>query len=241
MKWLKNLIQKIANLFKKPEPKTPIPDFAVPVDKPPVRPSSPATKPSKFEFKKGMVGVDISHHNRNVDLPVLAKNVDFIYMKATEGATFVSKTFESRAEELKQLDVAWGAYHYYRVNKTPLEQANHFLNYIDVESGLPPVLDIEEINNNFKPYHKKDLLTFLRLIESKTKITPIIYTGYYFAKDVFMPTEEFAKYELWMPWYTEDFSRVKTPKPWNKITIWQHTDSGSIKGVEGNVDVNKVV
>lgn len=240
MNWIINIFKAIASFFSsnKPEP-LPAPK---PVEQTPTVPM-PEPKPNDklFKFKKGMIGVDISHHNRDVDLPVLAKNVDFIYMKATEGATFVSSAYERRAEELKALDIPWGAYHYYRVNTSPSVQANHFLKYVDVNSGLPPVLDIEGINNNIKPHHRKDLLTFLRLVEAKTKIKPILYTGYYFAKDEFRPTEEFAKYDLWLPWYRNDFAGVKVPKPWDKITIWQYTETGTIKGVNGKVDVNKVV
>ena len=192
-------------------------------------------------LKKGNIGVDISHHNRNVDLAVLANNVNFIYMKATEGTTFVSSKYESRAKELRTLDIPWGAYHYYKVNSNPIAQAKHFLKYVDANSGLAPVLDIEGIGNNFKPHHTKDLLVFLKHVEAATGLTPIVYTGYYFAKDKIKPTEAFARYPLWIAWYTSDFSRVKVPKPWSSIKIWQHTDKGSIYGVVGGVDVNKVM
>ncbi|NRA76839.1 MAG: glycoside hydrolase family 25 protein [Pseudoalteromonas sp.] len=244
MKWITNFLKAIAEFFsrKKPEPQIPQKP-SEPVNQTPTVPApEPKPKFKMHEFKKGQIGVDISHHNRRVDLELLAKNVDFIYMKATEGESFVSSKYVERAKKLKEMGtVAWGAYHYYRTNKGPAVQAEHFIKYVDVESGLPPVLDIEAINNNFKPHHRKDLQIFLNLVESKTKIRPIIYTGYYFAKDEFKPTEEFAKYKLWLPWYTSDFGRVKTPKPWDKITIWQYTEHGTIKGVDGNVDINRVV
>lgn len=242
MNWIKNICKAFTSFFssKKPKP-IPAPELE-PVEQSPTV-SMPEPKPNDklFKFKKGMIGVDISHHNRNVDLPLLAENVDFIYMKATEGASFVSSKYVSRAEELNKLDIPWGAYHYYRVNTNPVVQATNFLKYVDVNSGLPPVLDIEGINNSIKPNHRKDLLLFLKLVESKTKIKPILYTGYYFAKDEFKPTEEFARYDLWLPWYTTDFSKVKTPKPWDKILIWQYTEEGIIKGVNGRVDINKIV
>jgi len=228
MKWVKLFLKAIAKLFR-------------PCTRRQVPKKQKQDEKLVFSFKKGMLGVDISHHNQKVDLSVLARNVDFIYMKATEGATYVSASYVSRAKQLKKLNIPWGAYHYYRVNRTPVEQARHFLDYIDTNSGLPPVLDIEEINNNFKPQHRKDLIIFLRIIETKTKITPVIYTGYYFARDIFKPTDEFSKYKLWLPWYTSDFGAVRTPKPWENIAIWQYTRTGTIKGVEGSVDINKVV
>lgn len=198
-------------------------------------------KPKLVALAKGQIGVDISHHNKSVDLPLLADSVDFIYMKATEGTSFVSSKYEERAIELRTLDVPWGAYHYYKVDSDPLRQANHFLKYVDVTSGLPPVLDIEAINNDFKPKHRADLLKFLAQIEAVTGITPIIYTSFYYARDVIKTDEQFAKYPLWIAWYRPDFAGVKIPKPWTEAKIWQYTEEGRIKGVNGNVDINRVM
>ncbi len=207
----------------------------------PITPSIPRElKP--FSLKKGMVGVDISHHNREVDLKVLCDHVDFVYMKATEGTSFVSKTYEQRAKELNEIGKPWGAYHYYRVKNSPEDQAKHFLNYIDKESGLAPVLDIEAINNNFKsPHHTEDLLTFLSMVEKETGLMPIVYTSYYYARDVIKTDERFKKYPLWLAWYTNDFAKVKCPNPWGDVKIWQFTEKGNITGVTGNVDINKVM
>lgn len=194
------------------------------------------------ELKVGAIGVDISHHNDEVDLKELATNVEYIYMKATEGRTFVSPAYESRAKILKGLDVLWGAYHYYRIDTDPIEQAKNFVRF---KSGwtLPPVLDIEQYGNERYNHakHTPDLLVFLKYVEEHTGFVPVIYTSYYYARDVIRPTVEFAKYPLWLAWYTKDFERVLTPLPWSEIKIWQKTESGRIKGVEGNVDINEVV
>lgn len=212
---------------------------------PPVTPDLPKP-PMKYtsldDLPLNAKGVDISHHNRNVDLYKLSKAVDFIYMKATEGATFVSSAYNLRAEQLKTLGVLWGAYHYYRINVDPIVQAKHFVRY---KSGwtLPPVLDIEAINNDgYKSSkHTPDLLRFLQYVEAHTGFVPVVYTSFYYARDVIKPSAEFAKYPLWLAWYTDDFGRVKTPKPWDKIKIWQYTEYGSVDGVTGNVDINRIM
>lgn len=207
-----------------------------------ITPSVPRSQvPGVLKF--GQTGVDISHHNENVNLEVLSHNVDFIYMKATQGIRFVSPKYEARARQLKFIrKVPWGAYHYYEVKQDPVRQAEHFLKYIDVKSGLPPVLDIEEMQNDFKsPKHTSDLLIFLQVIEAHTKITPIIYTSFYFARDVIKTTEHFKRYPLWLAWYTEDFADVKIPAPWDNIKLWQLTETAHVKGVEGKVDFNRVM
>ena len=104
------------------------------------------------------------------------------------------------------------------------------------------MLDIESINNDFKsPHHTEDLLTFLELVEVATGITPMVYTSYYFARDAIKTDERFKKYPLWLAWYTNDFTKVKIPKPWDKIKMWQLTEKAHITGVTGYVDFNKVI
>jgi len=237
-------MRAIINFFKRlfrTSAKKPVPRKVEPAEKPHKPVEQKPVENKTFKFEKGMEGVDISHHVENVNLKQLSDSVDFIYMKATEGTTFVSPTYVSRAKELNTLDIPWGAYHYYRVSSSPEKQAEHFLKYVDANSGIPPVLDIEAINNNFKSHHREDLITFLDIIEKRTGIVPIIYVGYYFARDEIKTNEKFKKYPLWMPWYTSNFSKVKCPEPWDKITIWQYSESGSVNGVRGNVDCNKVV
>lgn len=211
-----------------------------------ITPSVPRPTPPR-EVKDvlgiGHVGVDISHHNKDVNLEILANNVDFIYMKATQGVRLISSVYKERAAQLKAIGTTpWGAYHYYEVKADPVAQANYFLKHVDIESGLPPVLDIEEIQNKFKaPKHTSDLLIFLQVIEEETGLVPIIYTSFYFARDVIKTTEHFKKYPLWLAWYTPSFDNVKVPAPWDDIKIWQLTDSAHVDGVEGKVDFNKVM
>ena len=196
---------------------------------------------SGVNLSKGEVGVDISHHNRNVDLKVLSKNVDFIYMKATEGITFLSSKYLQRAKELESIDIKWGAYHYYRVKYDPIEQAKFFCSCIVRNSGLPPVLDIGAINNKFKDQHREDLLIFMKQVKKITGLDCIIYTSYYFARDEIKTDSRFKKYPLWIAWYTDSFTRVKVPRPWSVAKIWQYTENGQVNGVDGRVDINRIM
>jgi len=227
------MIKWILNLFKRKK-KTREPTL--------VAPKKDSPKKESFELKEGMIGIDISHHNKVTDMQKVVDGVDFIYMKATEGESFVSRVYDERARQLNQMDIPWGAYHYYRTGKDPKKQLAHFLSYIDVNSGLPPVLDVESINNNFKPnVHTAEILDILNGLEKATGIVPILYTNYYFCKDHIKPDESFLKYPLWIAWYRKDFNGVKIPKPWSNPKLWQFTSSGSINGIEGRVDINKVI
>jgi len=235
MKWL---WKKITNFFIKDT--VPNPQPSKPVDPIDLRP--PLKYKTLDDLPLNAKGVDISHHNKSVDLYELSKVVDFIYMKATEGRSFISSAYHSRASQLKTLGTLWGAYHYYKINVDPIVQAKHFVNF---KHGwtLPPVLDIEGIGNDGydSKKHTADLLKFLQYVEEHTGFVPVVYCGFYYARDVIKFTLEFAKYPLWIAWYTTDFSRVQVPPPWKEIKIWQFTEHGTIQGVNGRVDINKIV
>lgn len=234
----------LASLFKpRPKPQPAPSDPKIPNSGSiPTRPSQDLKLGFLGTLKPGAKGVDISHHNANVDLDELCRNTDFIYMKATEGRTFVSKAYESRAVILRKKDTPWGAYHYYRINADPTAQAKHFCKFKEGWT-LPPVLDIEAISNDgySAAKHTAGLLQFLEYVEKEVGMTPVVYTGFYFARDDIKPTKEFGRYPLWLAWYTQDFSRVKAPWPWQAIKIWQYTEHGRNEGVVGNVDLNKIV
>lgn len=240
---MKRLWRKFLNLFRKKSQQSTVNNVPQ-VQQSTVNSQQP--REDKFKFKVGDVGVDISHHNKEVDIERLSNNVDFIYMKATEGVTFVSDAYEQRSEELKRVNnVPWGAYHYYRVDNDPVKQAEHFCKYIYKEQELPPVLDIEEYGNKRYVWkkHTADLLVFLQTVEEMTGKTPMVYTSFFYARDVLRTQqfEQFSKYPLWLAWYRKDFNGVKIPAPWTECKIWQHTEYGRIKGVEGRVDLNLVM
>lgn len=194
-----------------------------------------------FILTKGMKGIDISHWNEKIDFNIVQKHVDFIYMKSTEGRSFISKTYQERAKILNELKIPWGAYHYFRINVDPIVQAKNFLKYYDNTNALPPVIDVEKIHNGFyNSNHTENVLIMLKEIEKATGVIPIVYTNFFFARDKMQPSKEFEKYPLWLAWYTRDINRVQIPKPWNKMKIWQCTNKGEVPGVEGRVDINIV-
>ena len=135
---------------------------------------------AKEEWQKllrpGDHGIDISHHNKNVNLELVEQN--FIFMKATEGTSFVSSAYHQRMDEAIKLQKNVGAYHYYRINSDPISQAKHFCKHL--KGNLPPVLDIESINNSGYQdrIHTPQLLKFLEYVENYSGMTPIVYLGY---------------------------------------------------------------
>lgn len=230
---MKKIIEWILSLFNSSKKSNSSNDPEIP-DSSTVPPTVNPEVPTKEEIDnfppKYFHGIDISHHNAKVDFDKI--KADFIFMKATEGKSFVSPVYKERMELAQKKGFSCGAYHYYKPGIDPIVQAKHFCNHVTGE--LPAVLDIEDSYSS-RTKIIADLKKFLDYIENKTGKTPIIYTGYSYIKDMNLP-EHFSKYPLWLAWYTTA-DKVKAPAPWNDWTYWQYSENGNVEGV-GKCDVN---
>jgi hypothetical protein len=98
-------------------------------------------------------GPDISHHQKTVNLTRAKPHVDFVFLKATDGividgAMFVDQTFKPRWQQLAELGIPRGAYHYARPNSSPATQAAHFISVVrqnEFRSGDATILDMEDV------------------------------------------------------------------------------------------------
>lgn len=188
-------------------------------------------------------GIDLSHHNLKIDLMKL-KAQSLVILKATEGVSYEDPKFEARFLGLNLAGVKRGAYHFYRTNKDPFDQADHFLSLVGKLDGSEVLaLDYETCSakgmiqtmDDLRD-HKSDALTFLNHIHLKTGILPWFYTYHSVIQEVkFEP--EFAKYPLWYARYT---SVKPEPKqgPWHEWKAWQYSEKGVVDGATNDVDMN---
>lgn len=185
-------------------------------------------------------GIDVSYYQGKIDwekVNLMEYNgikVSFAFIKATEGVTLVDSYFQRNWRESKNNEVIRGAYHYFKPKKSGLWQARFFLQTVKIEPGdLPPVIDIEEIAGLSKNEFIPNIQDFLDEIEEKTKVKPIIYTGYQFYVDHLMG--EFDDYPLWVAHYYQPKLKFSENKPWK---FWQHADNAHIDGIKHKVDMN---
>ncbi len=185
-------------------------------------------------------GIDVSYYQGKIDWEKVAKvdyngiKVSFAFMKATEGITLVDSYFQRNWRETKNAGVIRGAYHYFKPNKSGLWQARFFLQTAKFEPGdLPPVIDIEEASGLSKNELIPNIQDFLNEVELKTKVKPIIYTGYQFYKDHLKG--EFDDYPLWIAHYYQPKLKLNKETHWD---FWQHADNARIDGIRHKVDMN---
>jgi len=224
-----SFLSKLKKIFNKVE--TSPPEIVI------INPETGKITSPKTTIPLGGHGIDVSHHN-TVNLPIVASEQSFIFIKATEGLTFVDDKFHSRWLGLKLLGAKRGAYHFFRANVDAKKQAQFFCNTVGPldENDLGLVLDMETMDGMSKEWVKKECKVFLDEIESISGKTPIIYSGHSFLVDLGLD-QSFERYPLWLARYTDKIPTA--PIPWHKVgwTFWQYSETKKINGV-GVCDCN---
>jgi GH25 family lysozyme M1 (1,4-beta-N-acetylmuramidase) len=198
---------------------------------------------SAFPPRRTLDGVDISHHQSGrLDLRAArAAGVRWVYVKATEGATFKDRLHRKRVRQARAAGLPVGAYHFARPEgRDAVTEARFFLANIDLRAGdMVPMLDLEDIGDLTLPQLTEWTGTWVRTVNQelrRRKLTgkPVIYTP-------FNLTKGFGCL-LWVARYSDDFRAPVIPRPWVRAAIWQHSNGrlGPVKGVPGlgRVDVN---
>jgi lysozyme len=191
---------------------------------------------TKYEDK--VIGFDVSQYQGEIDWNKVqyVENtflLQFVFIRATAGKDVTDACFKSNWREAKNKQMIRGAYHYYRPNENSIEQADNFIKTVKLQSGdLPPVLDIEKLPKN-QPIDslKKGLRRWLERVDKHYKVRPIIYTGANYYDDFLK--DEFGDYTFWIANYNFFVEDIK-----DDWLFWQFTESASVQGIPGNVDIN---
>ena len=183
-------------------------------------------------------GVDVSHHQGQIDWAALARgDVQFAYIKATEGADHRDSLFARNWLASAESGVQRGAYHFFTFCSPGAAQAAHFMRVVPRgQAMLPPAVDVEYSGNcTNRPSNdriRRELHILLRDLTVAYGRKPILYTTN--EARVRLLWGAFNEYPLWI-------RNVYAP-PWTlgvtHWTLWQHSDDGSRDGVRTQVDLN---
>ncbi|MED4116607.1 GH25 family lysozyme [Priestia megaterium] len=194
--------------------------------------------------KQNVLGIDVSHHNGVVNWKKVAGDgYKFVYLKLTEGKSYVDKTTYNNYVAAKNAGLRVGFYHYAHVTNHPVDEVNFFLQKLgDMKADLPHCLDLEESKGKSKTQVSTFALQWMEYLQKKTGITPVLYTGYSFMNNF---TNALAKYPLWVARYSgsnrvKGFNAPGSSTIWRSWAMFQFTDSGKVNGIKGNVDINEM-
>jgi lysozyme len=185
----------------------------------------------------GVIGVDVSHHQGDIDWPTLAHtDVAFAYIKATEGGDFRDRRFQASWEGARKAGLLRGAYHFFTQCRTGTEQARNFVAAVPREpDALPPAVDLEHMGPCRSGPPPADLAqeiaTFLALLQEHYGRRPILYV-----------TSEFDSTYLSGGFENETFwtRSIMLPPCFrsDRWLIWQYHNCARRAGIKGPVDLN---
>lgn len=193
-----------------------------------------------------MYGIDISNHQRNIDLT--AGKYDFAIIKATEGVNFTDPSFKKFAVQLTELNKLVGCYHFARpdLHGTTSEmekEADWFISVVRNAGLLNKAILVLDWEIN--PMDREDLLNaFILRVENQTGITPFIY-GSKYRLNSWKNWWAISHCPIWMALWPS-ISRPSTgidpsfTKPDKTVnwTIWQYTYVGTYPNYKGNIDLD---
>lgn len=180
-------------------------------------------------------GIDVSSHNGTIDWRMVKQTgkVEFVYVKASEGATYRDALFARNVERAQAVGLPVGAYHFFRKNREGKAQAENFMKAVGKHKiDLPWVIDIEDWDNASGV--DNDLVS-RRLVEMATVLEEkghpvMIYTNGDGYKKFYKPN--FQGEPLWLCSFLRP-SSLKAGHAFQQYSHW-----GKIPGIEGDVDLN---
>jgi lysozyme len=186
-------------------------------------------------------GIDVSHYQGDIDwVAVQAAGIEFAFIKATDGITNTDPKFTDNWSRAQLAGVSTGAYHFFRPEDDPMQQAQHFIATFTAagfsRNNLPMALDVEVAGDVGSADLLKSVSTILAAIEQATQVTPLIYTAPSFWDTAIGAS--LNHYPLWIANWTSS-STPTLPGGWSDWQYWQYSESGTVAGISGPVDMNR--
>lgn len=183
-------------------------------------------------------GIDVSTYEGLVDWDaVKASGKAFAFARVSDGLNHVDETFDRNWTAIQSHGLIRGAYQFLRVGQDPIAQADLMIAKVGQlgPGDLPPVLDVEVADGYGSDAVVSAIGVWLDRVQSATKRRPIIYTAQYFWNTL-NSTAQFATSPLWVANYGVQCPSL--PDSWNDWQFWQYSETGSVPGISGSVDVS---
>lgn len=191
--------------------------------------------------------IDVSHNQGKIQwTKVLNAGVDSVYIKVSQGTTFIDPMMMVNAFAAEAAGLKIGYYHFGTLNGNNVEidatnEANFFLSLIRKapKATLPLVLDIETNNNKVSPQNVLLFInTFFKILSTNGKTDVLLYSYTPFLDENLPSSHSLEGIRTWIAAYGGHYH---IPKGWQNIYMWQYDDKGKIDGISTIVDLNKLI
>ena len=186
-------------------------------------------------------GIDVSHHQGYINWAEVARTreVQFVYLKASEGANYIDDTYEYNVREARRNGLKVGPYHFFRPGVDADVQFRNMMSIVKAKQiDLIPMIDVEVTSRgvSMATFHAR-LERLLELVTKEFGKRPIIYTGKNFYNK-HMYGGRYSRYKFWIAAYLFEEPMLYDD---DDYVIWQYTGQGSMRGIRGSVDLNRFV
>lgn len=185
-------------------------------------------------------GIDVSKWQGDINWKkVSSSGVDFAIIRSSYGNEHVDEKLEANVAGCKKYGISYGFYHYTYADsvKEARKEARFFLRTIKKYSPeYPIVLDIE--NDHFKSMSRKKvtniIIAFMTELENAGYYATVYSYANFFRDHVDM--SRIKQYDIWIAsWGDETKLNSVYDGPYG---MWQYSATGSVKGINGDVDLN---
>ena len=187
-------------------------------------------------------GIDISNWQRNINFQqVKSAGIQVVYIKASEGTTFVDPYFEQNYYNAKENGLMVGFYHFMTattVNEAE-RQASFFASVIEgKEVDCKLAIDYEQFYEVSKNQINQIAVAFVKKLKQITRKDVIIYSNLNNIQNTFdYNTANEGK--LWIAYYNNIQNLININSAWDTYIGIQYTSTGRVPGINGNVDRDK--
>lgn len=191
-------------------------------------------------------GIDVSRYQEKIEWDKVAQDgVEYAFIRLgirgyTEGEIVQDDLFEENINGAIDNGIAAGVYFFTQATseEEAKEEAEFVLDALEpYDITYPVVLDVEAVASKnartadlTKEERTQYCITFCEMIE-QAGYTPMIY-GNLKTFMLMLDLEQLEKYDKWFAYYDTQFYF-----PY-RFKVWQYTDSGSVAGIRGDVDIN---
>lgn len=201
----------------------------------------------KEEGVSSAIGIDVSEFQGEIDWNVVKESgIEFAIIRlgyrgyGAEGRLVLDERFEQNIKGAQAAGLKTGVYFFSQAvsDKEAKEEAEFVLQTLEGRKlELPVVFDTEEIkgdtartDENTREQFTDNCIIFCDRIEEAGYETMIYANMKWMAFTLYM--EELTGYDIWYADYEN------TPQCPYDFSVWQYSESGSVPGIEGAVDLN---
>jgi GH25 family lysozyme M1 (1,4-beta-N-acetylmuramidase) len=186
-------------------------------------------------------GVDVSEWQGSIDWGAAAASGGVVYgvARVSDGLHHRDDMFGPNIQGMRAHGILTGAYQFFEPAQDPIAQADMFVDAVNAQGGidLPPVIDVEATGGRGPGDVANAVRAWVEHVEARMGRTAMIYTGKYFWEGQ-VGNPDMSNRPLWHAQYT-DAACPNIASTWPRWTIWQHSSTGRVPGISGNVDVNR--